>query len=462
MRDWLGALIGREMAAQLALFLGGLACFGGIQLLGGYMRAGGPASIATFFLALCLASGLGFFALAALTNPPRFILRWAYPLLLIGWLGAGGLSMYSLGQFTQWPTSWAQPHHYSNDAVTNTLCAVHLLLDGHNPYRDFYPMTCLVENGLSGIKTTPLRRGAFRHVATYPSRQQLDTRFAQAVASHQQRPPEFESMISYPAGAFVFTAPFVALGWSDMSSLYLACYALCYALLGGYFVWIVGRGRQGSLTVARSLTAALVFVPIILANISLWDNIVSGASEALDILLILIGWATWRRPWLSAIVMGLAVADRQQGWFVALFYAVLIWRTGGWRDLVRRLLIIGGVFTLVNLPFAMTAPSDWWDGVLSPLKDPMFPLGAGLIGLPTHGWLTLWPQKVYTGLEVLAMAAAVVLYWRACRKNPGLGLTLAVVPLFFAWRSLFTYFNPLALLALWPVLDTALHRRAEA
>jgi hypothetical protein len=41
-----------------------------------------------------------------------------------------------------------------------------------------------------------------------------------------------------------------------------------------------------------------------------------------------------------------------------------------------------------------------------------------------------------------------VIAWRTRRSSPELGAILAVVPLFFAWRSLFSYFFLLPLFAL--------------
>jgi hypothetical protein len=41
-----------------------------------------------------------------------------------------------------------------------------------------------------------------------------------------------------------------------------------------------------------------------------------------------------------------------------------------------------------------------------------------------------------------------VIAWRTRRTSPELGVVLAIVPLFFAWRSLFSYFFLLPLFAL--------------
>jgi uncharacterized membrane protein len=295
---------------------------------------------------------------------------------------------------------------------------------------------CLARNGLTGRFTTPLRKGEFAKVSIYPHADDLKRVYERALRLHIQRPPEFESYISYPAGAFIFPVPFVALGWHEMSTFYLLWIVLSYLLVAWSLPW---RWRPW-------------LVPLALGNIALWGDVVSGSSDSLDIILILAGWITWRRRWLSPLLMGAAIAARQQGWFFAVFYAILIARVYGPRALVERLLVMGAVFAAVNLPLIINAPGAWLHGALGPLTDPMFPLGAGVIALAVHAWLPLWPRQLYTVLEVLAMVGCAVVYARTCRRHPGTGLVLALVPLVFAWRSLFTYFMPLPLLCLWPLL----------
>jgi hypothetical protein len=55
-------------------------------------------------------------------------------------------------------------------------------------------------------------------------------------------------------------------------------------------------------------------------------------------------------------------------------------------------------------------------------------------------------------LELAGLAASLGYYWRICRTHPGTGLVLAPVALMFAWRSLYSYFLPITLLALYPAL----------
>ncbi|HEY6959608.1 MAG TPA: hypothetical protein VI814_12350, partial [Candidatus Limnocylindria bacterium] len=43
-------------------------------------------------------------------------------------------------------------------------------------------------------------------------------------------------------------------------------------------------------------------------------------------------------------------------------------------------------------------------------------------------------------MEAIAMLACLVIAWRTRRSSPEMGIALALIPLYFAWRSLFSYF----------------------
>ena len=64
-----------------------------------------------------------------------------------------------------------------------------------------------------------------------------------------------------------------------------------------------------------------------------------------------------------------------------------------------------------------------------------------MIGLSATPLLPFFPQFVYNVLELAAMLVALIWYWRICEKRPEAAMVLAIIPLFFAWRSLSSYFN---------------------
>jgi hypothetical protein len=66
-------------------------------------------------------------------------------------------------------------------------------------------------------------------------------------------------------------------------------------------------------------------------------------------------------------------------------------------------------------------------------------------------------------MAITALIIALVWYWRNCRHYPHTGIILAVIPLFFAWRSSWWYFFyfDLILLAIVLVQDYANKPQAE-
>jgi hypothetical protein len=74
------------------------------------------------------------------------------------------------------------------------------------------------------------------------------------------------------------------------------------------------------------------------------------------------------------------------------------------------------------------------------MTDPLFPVGSGLIVLVTSGLTNIQSSLLFTVLEVIAFIAAAFWYFRNCVRFPAVGPVLALIPLFFAWRSLFSYF----------------------
>jgi uncharacterized membrane protein len=198
-----------------------------------------------------------------------------------------------------------------------------------------------------------------------------------------------------------------------------------------------------------------------LADAPLLDATVGGVLDIFYILLLVAAWRWWRRPVLSVVLLGLAMATKQIAWFFLPFYAILIWRRQGWRQAVLRLSGAAAIFLIINGPFILASPGAWLSGILAPENGLMFPSGTGLIHLSVAGVLPLAPEGVYSILEVVALAAVVIWYWRYGADLPEeIGLVLAVLPLFLAWRSLTTYFYFVGLPAV--VLLVARQKRKES
>ena len=331
-----------------------------------------------------------------------------------------------IGMPRQHSLDWT-PYH--NDAIALNECAARLVLEGRDPYTDLDVFACYQSLGIGPDRTTPLRRGAFSDVAIYPSDDQLDQVWderANGIGTNE----EFVWRPSYPALSFLFLLPVVALGW-DTNYLYVACLLVAMAL-------VVARAPR---------TLRPFFLTALLGAASLAAFTVGGSSDLLYALPLVIAWMYRERKW-AAIPLGIAVATKQIAWFFAPFWIIGVIAERGWRAAARDTAIAAAIFAATNLPFIVHDPGSWLAGIVTPLVEPMFARGAGLIFLFTNGGLPFLPAVAYSALEAAVGMICLVIAWRRRKTSPELGAVLAIVPLFFAWRSLFSYFFLLPLFAL--------------
>jgi Glycosyltransferase family 87 len=318
---------------------------------------------------------------------------------------------------------------YHNDAIALNECAARLVLQGRDPYTDLDLFACYGGLGIGPDRTTPLRSGAFSNVPIYPSDDQLDQVWderAKGIGTNE----EFVWRPSYPAVSFLALLPVVALGW-DTNYLYVACLLVAMAL-------VVARAPR---------TLRPFFLTALLGAASLSAFTVGGSSDLLYALPLVVAWMYRDRKW-AGIPFGIALATKQIAWFFAPFWIIAVITGRGWRAAARDMAIAAGIFALTNMPFIVHDPQAWLTGIMTPLLEPMFARGAGLIFLFTNGGLPFLPAVAYSAAEAVAGIVCLVVAWRTRRTSPELGAVLAIVPLFFAWRSLFSYFFLLPLFAL--------------
>src|SRR4029077_621865 len=339
---------------------------------------------------------------------------------------------------------------YHNDSIAWNSSSARRFLEGRDPYTDLDVYTCYAVLGIGADRTTPLRAGLFARDGLYPTDSELDTVWAiQSLDSQQQ--VEFESKPSYPALSFVLIAPWVALGW-DTNVLYVLCLVVAMCLV-----------------LVRAPSGLRPFVLTgLLGAAGLAAFTVGGSADLLYALPLVAAWL-WREQRWSGLLFGVACATKQIAWVFAPFFVIAIAARHGWRAALRQSAGAVAVFVLTNVPFIVADPRAWIAGVGAPIADPMFPRGAGLIFLTLNHVLPLWSPLAYTALEAGAVAVCVTVAWRTRRTSPELGAVLALVPLFFAYRSLFSYFFLLPLFAFaalvrMPVgeLEPALARAAGA
>ncbi len=411
--------IAAASVAGAALFQAGTAN-GAAQLrpspLGGVLTAVVVAA-ALALLAVALAgTGRGD---ATARGPRSYVLAVRVAFLFVSAMSLSGLVW--LGGIPYPPVH--DPTPYANDAVTLNECGAQMLMRGEDPYRGIDVYACFGARSIGADRTTPLRQGVFANDQIYPSEEEMDAAWA-------ARAPDFESRASYPSLSMLLIVPPVALGW-DTNVLYVLSLLAAMALV----LVRAGAGARGFL-----LTG-------LFGAVSITAFTVGGSADLLYALPLVAAWLWRERSW-SAVALGIASAVKQLAWPFAAFYLIQVVARAGWREAARRAAIAAGVFAVVNAPFVLWDARAWWLGVLTPVAEPMFPRGAGLIALAANGALPLWEPNVYLALEAIAAVGVLVLAWRTRQGSPELGVVLAMVPLYFAWRSLFSYFFLLPLFAL--------------
>ena len=361
-------------------------------------------------------------ALAPMPGRAWFVrLTWGF-VCVMALVGFGWL----VGMPKQHSADWT-PYH--NDAIALNEGAARLVLAGRDPYTDLDVFACYQSLDIGPDRTTPLRRGAFSNVAIYPSDDQMDQVWDER-ASGVGTNEEFVWRPSYPALSFLLLLPVVAFGW-DTNYLYVACLLVAMAL-------VVARAPR---------TLRPFFFTALLGSASLAAFTVGGSADLLFALPLVVAWMYRDRKW-AAVPFGLAVATKQIAWFFAPFWIIAVVTERGWRAAARDAAIAAGIFAVTNLPFIVHDPQAWVAGILTPVTEPMFARGAGVIFLFTNGGIPLLPSFAYAAAEAIAGIICLVVAWRTRRTSPELGAVLAIVPLYFAWRSLFSYFFLLPLFAL--------------
>ena len=312
-----------------------------------------------------------------------------------------------------------------NDATALCHQAANNVRLGLNPYAEANIVKANLLFGNPFDKTTPRRVGRFVNDFPYPTVAELQSVWEQAVKDPGHIPPEIESRLAYPAGCFLLPLPLLVLGINDLRWAYLIILlpALAFALVRA----------QGNLR--WWLLAGM------LASLEIWNSIASGETGILFFAFLLMAWILVRRKlWLAALCLGFAIAAKQLAWFFAPYFLILVLRTEGFKKAALAGSIAIAVFAAFNLPFIFQDAQLWLSSITAPMNNLLFPIGVGLVSLVTGGYWHLETQLVFGILEVLTGIASVVWYYFNYSRAPHIGLVLAVVPLFFAWRSMWSYF----------------------
>jgi hypothetical protein len=312
-----------------------------------------------------------------------------------------------------------------NDATALSQQAAVNLLDGENPYAVSNVITATIEYNAATDKLTPLREGRFADIFPYPTAAQLDQLWREARQDPSRIPPELESKFNYPAGFFLLPTPFIWMGVPDLRLIFLIFLvpALVYVIFK-----VPGIYR-------------LYFIAALIASVELWSSLAAGETGFLYFPFLLLAWVLYRRNlWVSAVFMALAVTTKQITWFLLPFYLIVIYRTMDAKKTLGVIGIVVGIFFAANIWFITSDSSLWLSSVFAPVTENMFPLGVGIISLVAGGIVNIQSPLLFGIIEIGVFLSAIVWYYFNCRRYPDTAPVLSVLPLFFAWRSLWGYF----------------------
>ena len=324
----------------------------------------------------------------------------------------------------------AQPRYSDGAAMAQQ--AMENFVAGENPYTKANIITAMSEfDGHAAaegpfVNLTPLQEGRFADVFPYPTQEELDALWSKANLTPEITPLELESRLTYPAGSFLIPAPFMLAGIDNMQ-IVVGIFLFMAILFG---LWRVPRGSRAIFAIAAAV------------SLELWISGLIGLEKRLLVFpFMLAGWLLIpKRPYFAMLLLGIGAATYQTVWFLVPFAAIYAYDRWGLKQAVAGLGVAAAAFLAFNLPFIVADPVLWFTSVMAPMFDKLYPLGVGLVSLTETGIINIESSMLFTVMEIAALGGGLWWYFRTRRKYPAAGLLLSVLPVFFAWRSLNTYF----------------------
>lgn len=323
---------------------------------------------------------------------------------------------------------------YFNDVISFTHVNAEVALAGGNPYTDDALFPATLRRFPKGL-ATPLRRGAFGTGYAYPETTTIRAVERAYLADPARYATSFDpaTLHSYPALSFLLYAPLLAIGLPNI--------LLPSVLLFVAIIFVLARLAPPGM---RGWAALIAFANVPMIGLSLLLD-----TEIVCFVFLLSAWHLRKRVWLSGLLLGLGCAFKQYCWLFAPFFLLDMYRREGWRGATRYGAIAAAAFLLPNLPYILMNPAAWTHSVLLPATDPLFPMGMGIEAISAGHLLPFAPPPVYMALEVLAYGGALWCQWRWADQLGAGVLLLALVPLYFAFRSPTNYFAIAPWLALY-------------
>jgi hypothetical protein len=336
---------------------------------------------------------------------------------------------------------------YLNDVISFNAANAHALLAGRNPYTDdanFIPTLLAYPHA----PPTPIQGPIFGYGYDYPHQPYVFTIDQAYIHDPSRYVAAFDprTLHSYPALSFLIYVPLFLVGIQNVMWVNM----LAYVALLLWLVSLAPRGQRGWVAFTALAALTITFGSLLLET------------ELICLLFLLPAWRLRdRRGWASALLLGLGCAFKQYCWLFAPLFLLDAALRHGWREAGRRALLALVAFLAPNLPFIIASPAAWWQSMWLPLSVATFPQGMGLVTLALGHFLPGPPKVVFTVLEIAAVGAALWLYARYRERLREAAPLLALVPLFFAFRSPPNYFAVAPWLALFAWLWLQRARREK-
>ncbi|MHB1526514.1 MAG: glycosyltransferase family 87 protein [Candidatus Dormibacteria bacterium] len=414
-----------ELADRLALLLAAMVAFKFSNWLWLSARVPGKPALLANLILQYLAFGVFclLVALACRRPLPRGVSRLRLHRVLWFSPAVAALVLVVVGAVIARPI--AQNRLLLDDANVMAVCGARAVVSGHDPYQ-VAEIPCLASFHLPPTLATPYRIGALAKVKVYPTQAQI-----LAVAdSPGHGGANLFSPLGKPPLAALFMVPVAhAPAWQRAAWVLLPIVVLLAALaLAAGPLWPAVTG--------------MVLLTLYL-NGSAINFAANGNGEAFAYALMALSVVWMRRPWLSAVCLGLAVGSNQLAWFFLPGYLLLAVDVGG---LAKR--AAGLAITLLAAvgPWLLLYP-DALSHIYDTLRARTFPLGSGPIELVLGGFVAPPPRLL--ALFAAGLAITLIWLWGARWRTWRIGAGVLVLAAFWvSWRSLDEYLAQIPLLAL--------------
>lgn len=347
------------------------------------------------------------FALFLIAAVGSNLLKYAGELALAGLLVGVGISVYST-------IAGIGEGDYFFDVMPLTHRSAELILDGDNPYA--------IRENQEFIRDTARRFNSPLFTFTREGDGEL-----------------IDQLVTYPAGHLFTFLPFVALGLNDLR----------WVTLAGLMLVMVALWK-----VAPVYLRPFVGLPVVIHTVFVWGISLGGLTDVmwlLPLMAMVYALHTKRMGW-AAVFYGVAASMRQQAWLLAPFLLIWLWKTSDEhlgadhkaKQMLQPVLVSAGVFFLINLPFIIWSPGDWFHGVTYLVFTDHGTWGVGIAEtryLGVHGG-----HLLFTILPIAVMAVLLTAYTTRFEQLQHSVWAFPLLILFFIQRPLWYYFIPWFLL----------------